>query len=107
MISFQICYLKFPGVPNFVLQNNPVTFSREKNQSCYANMLYFHIFVPEIGYHNLPGHMIPDQYAWLGYVVSNHGDRKSPITGVGGPLPNGLNGWVIPRSGVCPPVHVL
>ncbi len=29
---------------------------------------------------------------WLGYVVNNHGNRKSPRPGVVGPLPNGLNG---------------
>ena len=28
----------------------------------------------------------------LGYVVNNHGDRKSPFHGVMGPLINGLNG---------------
>ena len=27
----------------------------------------------------------------LGYVVNNHGDRKSPRSGVVGPLPNGLS----------------
>ena len=28
----------------------------------------------------------------MGYVVNNHGDRKSPFSRVVGPLLNGLNG---------------
>ena len=28
-------------------------------------------------------------------MVNNHGDRKSPKDGVVGPLPNGLNKWLI------------
>ena len=31
----------------------------------------------------------------LGYVVNNHGDRKSPTDRVMGPLPNGLTSWLI------------
>ena len=31
----------------------------------------------------------------LGYVVNNHGDRKSPKDRVMGPLPNGRTSWLI------------
>ena len=40
------------------------------------------------------GHVGPISWneASGGYVVKNHGDRVRPLSGVVGPLPNGING---------------
>ena len=44
---------------------------------------------------NFSGPYLEDGIPWRvhGYVVNNHGDGKSPIPGVVGPLPNGRNLW--------------
>ena len=49
---------------------------------------------------SFPQHLASRNPTWriipgLGYVINNHGDRKSPKDRVVGPLPNGRTSWLI------------
>ncbi len=68
------------------------------NTSIYSKTTSLYVLVSCYrctSHERIPAQLILGGSSQLGYVVNNHGDRKSPIPGVVGLLPNGPTSWLI------------